>query len=573
MSNNFIGTYFPAVADLTAADLQDMRNRLLAWLQPAAPALDMRPGSVFGAWALDPLVLPLKAFEIAVQRWKSDMSAAIVAGGTVYDCDFVEQYLLALGGVREESVITFGHVRLEFSSDTDTDVPGGFRMRFNGSDVFIPAFAPTGVIKVRRQGTRSSDASVLPLTRMASGRYAVLLPVQGYATEVAAGDEAEITDTIDGLVAVTAVSDFTAGRQNNSVPEIARRASKTFHASGFATRGGIREQIMAEFPDIVGVSTIMGGDDEMLRSSTTALAAGSGAVDVVVRSNSRTVLQQMVKLTYYPDQEAVEVARFIGEWTPTAQPLRLRTMQWQGDTTVALDPTVAAQSRDDASAPRGSCSYSTQEKLWLVLPMPKTSANIPQITLSYEADGTPYAWFILTYDADPAISVIQTYADQEAVAGVNVLVRAPMQVVISRLLFDHTTEPGVLFNAEQATEDVEKIIDELFAPDSFNLAELNDAVYAAGAARIVSTDLQAILRFSVASKAVPADADDPEVDYAAFAAAYRDMPFLTLNSATAVNPVYVDPYFGTEDATLVAAGPRNIAYMLEEGALEFRHVT
>lgn len=570
MSNAFLDSYLPDAAEITAAELQAARSSLAAWLALTHPEQDTRPNSVFGTWALDPYAQLVAGISVAIGRFQDDLNVAGVADGVVWNCAFVERRLRALGVTQQESILTIGFVRLEFTQDMDLDLPGGMRVLFNTQDVFVLA-TPPGVTKIRRLGSPVDDGQTYVLTLLAPGRYGVVLPVSGYSTTaIVAGATAQLDTTIDGLRNITALSRFVAGRVNNSVPAMARRSTDTFWAAGFASRGGIRKQLSALFPDLLGVSAAVSGDQEMMRSSSTALGAGSGAVDVYVRSQCRTTVTQTIRVNFIPDQESVAVGKFVGLWKPTNIVTRLDSIQWAGNTALNLRYQVVARSSSADRAPLLTCAYSELEQLEVVVEMPRDYALTPLITTSQDDAGI-FAYFTFTYECDPGVTTVQRFVDSEGPAGLDVLVKAPMQLVIRRMVFHYDKEPGVLFNVEQAQADVESYLASLFAPSRFNSADLNDMVYSAGASSVLRVEVQADLRLSCATLVVDKDAPALLVDYAAAIEAARPVPQIVLSDIQALNPVYTDPLAGTESETLGSAGPRNIACTLLPGALKFYH--
>ena len=194
-------------------------------------------------------------------------------------------------------------------------------------------------------------------------------------TQIVGNDAWLVNLNLAGLTRVVAVSDFTAGRAHNSVAAMARRAASAMFASGFASRGSVRKHLESIYPDLTGVSAVVAGDVEMTRAASTPLGVGSGAVDVYVRSKSRYVLTQLVRLAYVAEQDSEEVGKFIGTWTPEGTPTRVDSVQWAGDDTLPLVFKVFAKSSDAARAPLLSCSYSGLEAKELVVDMPKDGSN------------------------------------------------------------------------------------------------------------------------------------------------------------------------------------------------------
>lgn len=200
--------------------------------------------------------------------------------------------------------------------------------------------------------------------------------------------------------------------------------------------------------------------------------------------------------------------------------------------------------------------------------MPK-NGDLPLITTTQDDAGV-YAWFTITYETDPSIQTLQAFVNAEGAAGVDVLMRAPMQMVISRMVFHYDKEPGVLFNTERAAADVVAYLGGLFAPDRLNSADLNDIVYAAGASHINTVEVMADLRLSCAQRYIDAGDPMPSENYASAAAAPQ-VPQIVLGDIDALNPTYTDPNAGLENQHMGAAGKRNIACALLPGALLFHH--
>jgi hypothetical protein len=568
---SLITTYFPAPSDLAPTDLQSTRAELQAWLAPAAPeGLDMRPGSVFGAWGLDPLTILVQGILTAVGRMREDLDVAGVANGVVYDCDFVQKYLLALGGRQQEAVNTVGYVQLVFSANADVDISSATRLQFHNQDVYTFNIPGNGTIKVRQMGSAIADPQTFPLTMLASGSYAVILPVTGYSSTVVAGDTASLDTTIPNLTAATAFSDFIVGRVNNSVPAIARRTAQTFQASGFITKTGTRNQLQGVFPDLQTVAAISSNDPELYRAAVNALGVTAPAMDIFVRSFARQVVNQTIRLNYISEQNDVAVGKFIGAWVPMGTPTRLDAVSCTGQPTLQLTWSVFSQSASSL-IPLLTAAYSTNENFELVVNMPVDVSNTPLIQLSQDANGS-YALFTLTYETDPAVGIVQAYINQDMPAGVSVQVRAPMQMLISSLHFQYTKEPGVLFNTDQAIADVTSYFNGLNPPTPFSASDMNDRVFSAGAAGITGVDVSGQIKLSIADQILSPSSTLPSVNYALAVSQAVAAPVLNIISLDGLNSVYTDPNLGQGGETLGVLTAQNLARTVLSGAITFEHV-
>jgi len=572
--------YFPTADELSPAELQDAHARCVAWLRPAAPTLNMSPGSPFGAAALLPLVRVIAGLEIAMDRIRNDLTTANVAAGTVYDCAFVESYLRALGGRRQESVEYSGHVILEFANDADINIPAGVQFLFNSADVLLPRVEQQQSIHILRSGSVRRAPNDFVLTPFTSSTFAVLVPVRGTPqTDITAGTTAVISQEVSGLVAITAAYLFIAGRSNNSVQAIARRATQSFAASGFITRDGIREQLLQVWPDLLSVSSALSGDAEQLRGATNALGIAAGAADIVVRSAAKTEFTQTVRLDYFAEQDGVAVDKFIGVWRPVATPIRLADIRWTGNSGIDLRPTedsayLLSRSTNPAKAPLLTSAFSELEELTFVVSMPRSVANVPLLTTEVDAAGQAYALFDVTFVGDPAVADVQRYVDAETPAGVDVLVRAPCPIVFSHLELGYTKVPGQLFNLAQAIDETQNYLRALSAPARFSASRLHDIAYYAGAEDVNYTSVTARLLLTLARYVLPADAADPTTSLTDCLADALLVDSIVLSDVLALVPSYRDPRMGTADTRMGVASYRNVSYELPSNVVSFQpHLT
>lgn len=555
--------YLPTYSELTTAQLKAARDNLVTWLATAWPDLDTRPNSVFDGLMLQPVAGLTAAVALAVERWQADLDVAGVANGTVFDCVFVEKYLAGLGVRREESIPTVGYVLLTFNVNADVNIAGGMRVTFNGSDDFIPVSFPDSELFIRAEGTVRTDPQVYPLVALSSNSWGVVLPVTGYATDVAAGADATWTVDVPGLVAVTALQDFQVGRVNNSVPAMARRTQEVIHASGFCSRKSTRRMLMQVFPDLQGCVVTTPGDAVLLRSALTPLGlASAGVMDVHVSGRSKTVLTQYVQLTWDISSDC-----FVGVWTPAEQPLLVRSVKYVGNTDLVLLPELFSFSLQPGK-PLLTCAYSSNERLEWKIPMPRNTNGgvLVETTLT----GSEYkAWFAVQYVADPAVHAIERFVVDESPAGVDVQTRAPIPVEVSQLRFEYRIAPGVLFNQEQAREDITTWFDTCFGNRAFSAEDLADYVYAAGADSITRIVFRAVVHTGVSKWVV----EDPDLslvsDIDAVVAAALPVPKPQVTDIRAAGTFsYLDPNVGEASETLASAGA-NMIFILNDTALEF----
>lgn len=577
MALDFISTYMPDASQMTDAQLSSMRERLVTWQAAFSPDLDTRPQSVFGTWALEPMAGLLAAVEVGMERMQQDLDVRGVAAGTVFNCDFVERYLVAMGAQRQESVEVWGYVRLEFDQDLDVDIPGGWQMVFNDSDVFEIWTPDSAEVHLLRRGSVRTTPGSFVLHTLAGSRVAVIVPVRGYAERaIVAGSEAQVAVAIDGLVSATAVSAFSIGKAVNSVPALAARTSTRCHASGFITRAGASNEITTAWPDVVGVSAVLPGDTEMARGSNNPLGLVRNTVDLYIQSTQgRTIFTQTVRVPYVATQEAATVDAFIAAFSPAAVPRRLLSITpvtVPGMVLSSATAYLAQRSSDDVKAPRLACSFSPLATFELIVHMPRATSGAPLIDLETDEDGS-YALFDVTYEADPAVEAVNAYVQADVSAGVDLLVRSPVPIIIEQMAVSYVRQPGVQLNTEQVRTELAAYILSLVPPAGFDPARLYDMMYYAGAARVRNVDLVATMPLSVARYVLDADDSLAATDYAGWLADRQLVEVVTILDITGLNTTYVDPYPGLPSGKFLNVSARNAGMVLIQEGLTFHHST
>ena len=112
-----ITDYMPDIDSLSAEELAEVRDRLKTYLvsKPEFADIDMRANSVVGDLILSPLAHIIASLEVAMNRVLSDVDLGNVSQGTIYNCDFVKQYLNNFGEGQVYEYPSTGIVQLSFS--------------------------------------------------------------------------------------------------------------------------------------------------------------------------------------------------------------------------------------------------------------------------------------------------------------------------------------------------------------------------------------------------------------------------------------------------------------------------
>lgn len=559
MSFNIFDTYFPAATTISAERIASMRTRLAAWLKLARADLDTRPGSVFDVGALSPYASLLAGLETALERIRTDMSPADVARGLAFDCPWIESYLTALGGLRQESLVTAGIIELQFSADSEVNIPAGWQVSFN--DVAFDLVDTDG-IRVIRQGQSISTARDRRLRRVSSGVYAVRIPVQSQTSvEVTAGSSGSGAAPLpsENLTGILAVTNFRPGRANNTVAAMAARALQGFQFRGFSTPASIREQLLQTWPDLHGVEVVAPGDEELLRPGRNAFGLQEGMADAWICS-------------YSSGQECVEIKRakwipalnsFYLLWRPQQHMTELVGVTWAEDVDVVFTDPVSGvtQVSTDTVISKLDAARTSLAEFHVLLPMPLDNNDAAAITPLTDDDGD-YALLQFRYRTEPALPVLEKYVMDQGVIGLDLRVRAANEARVTSLVCEFVRSPGVVFNDVQARLEIASYINSTTPGDGFDRAAVFNSLLVAGAWKVKSVTSSVVVRPSPAGWWVPPGTSSPEVDNAAFEAAQVEVPSLS-GTFDASDFDLVDP------VTRAAVNYRTCVYRIDPAAITF----
>jgi hypothetical protein len=289
-------------AALPTERILEARTRLQLVLQGWFPELDSAPNTPLGDLIITPDAVLLAQIETGLGQLLSDLDLREVERGNIKNEDFVRAYLQNLGLNADTATPATGVMRLLFKANRSYAIDPGAVFTFNGSEFRINAaegdpvlIHPVGTPAVRR-----------PLTPVGVGEYVVHLPVSGTAgAAVANGTLASHTLTHAELLSISAAGDFDPGTPVESLPDLARRARRTFASSTLTSRSGALSFLTRRWPRLIGASTVLSGDREMLRSGNNPLGVAGGTMDIYIRSQLRYAFAEAtLPLTYDSESRA-----------------------------------------------------------------------------------------------------------------------------------------------------------------------------------------------------------------------------------------------------------------------------
>ena len=374
--------YLPAVDEISSDTLLNVRERISTYLKSRySDSLDMGPNSVFGDLVLSPLSYLIASFEIAASRLFSDIDIANVAAGQIYNCDFVKEYLENFGLAQRTSVPSTGIVQITFSTPGDYLIDAGASFAFTSEGttyIFSMADVPDVLSIVTDLGEGQESPTLKQLNRLTDSEYVVNIPVIGDAgVSILKNTECESTISIPEVVGVKSITDFDPGTLPENVMELADKTRNTYYAASLTSRNGCLSFILQTYPEIQGVSPVVTGDTEMIRSIENIFGIRQGVMDIFVKSKKNFVSEYTtVPLAYNSTLE-----KWVGLLsTPQGPPSKITSIQLSnsGNTPTTYEILGSA---DQDKYPEMSGSYSTKENLGLYV----------QDTYDSNSNGTPDA--------------------------------------------------------------------------------------------------------------------------------------------------------------------------------------
>lgn len=278
-----------AIENLSADDLKQDLLFLAEFLKPEFPSQDLQPGGVL----YEEMLRPAGAiFTLATQNLrnlkKSNSVPAVLENPENAEADAVDLIASNYGITRKAGTISSGQVTVIVSGNNLTMIPSSLVLTSNGVE-FTPTSSFAGL--PTDQTISDEDKESLLVTRN-DGTYAFVISVEA-STEGVAGNiskDARFTasSTIIGVVDYVATSDFSGGDDNESVDSLIERLRDGVTTPSLSNRSSTVSLIRNAFPEVVDVSLIGAGDDEMLRDSHTVISGKTlGKVDVYVRTAAK----------------------------------------------------------------------------------------------------------------------------------------------------------------------------------------------------------------------------------------------------------------------------------------------
>jgi len=362
-----ITDYLPKISEVPTELVSDVRSRLTAYLKTKEEFkdIDCRPNSVVGDLIISPLAHLVASLELGMNRITSDIDLANVAEGTIYNCDFVKQYLNNFGQGQVYEYPSTGIVQLTYSDPTSKILDYGTKFMFgaDGGDNYIyELVGVTNNLKIKSpyEQIDLNNPDEKQLVKVSENKYVINLAVKGPAgVGVNANTDAATDVPHSSLISAKALGDFDRGTLPENIMELANNVQKTYYSSSLNNRSGAVSFVMQTFPEARGVSPVINGDVEMTRDKTNILGVKTGAMDIYIKSRDRyLVTEQEAKLVYDNDRDL-----WLGATDAIEPMLWVDSIRRVGSEEISVIENVYGKSLNTELCPDMSGSYSKFEKL------------------------------------------------------------------------------------------------------------------------------------------------------------------------------------------------------------------
>lgn len=564
---DIINTYVPSPEELDPAQIAAVRETVTLWFSKDDPALDTRPGSVFGDLVVTPLSKMLTALSQGVENVQSDFLLENIANGTIYNCDFVAKYLRNFVPDDPEANRAYGIIRLVFSSDDNITLDSGVVFFSPNGDAFVPRVYNEGPLRVRKVGSISEEGyNDYVLHQTSQTRFFVDLPVMGDSlVQTKVNSAFSLSDEVVNLTSATAIVDFTATVAVEGLSAKAKRAASVYSAITFSTRSGMVRALKREFPELVNISPVLPGDTEMVRSSDNGYGVSVPCVDIFVKSNYYgSTFKQVYRLNYDADADA-----FFAQITTAHVPLKFTKALYTGDESIELQLTSYSRSTR-TNSPKLSASFSDSNEYWVKVTMPRDGDGVPQLPIATD-DTSGYQYFEVEYLTDPVYRSVKEFVTSEDNRPVNVdvNVRLCTPVIFDKLEINYKRKKGVTLNRSQASKE---IFDTMFTTsysEPYSDSKIVDSMFYAGASSVESIGGIAYINVGATDYYVN---DGEWSDVETLETLAVEVPLMPVSSSDLFVTPFYDETTDPEENLKYAFGNRTSAFILDENNIQFTQV-
>jgi hypothetical protein len=549
--------YYPPVGDLDRETLLQHRAILEQNLRTTFPDLDMHPNTVFGDLWAGPASTHLAACSEALRRLQNDLDLERVAGGEIYDCDFVRAYLRNWGVSDEQLVSSRGTIQLVWDSpdartlDRKTVFVGGEGTEYG---LWMPEPGP---FYIREPGAdRVPDTNDAVLVWTPTG-WTVEIPVIGqYAGDEppAPGLAFETNTDLQGLVSAAASSRFTTGVLDQSLARTAARTRERVWSATAASKGGIRSFFRQQFVD--GWCWASATGDSLQMRGTGGLYLDIWAHNQWV-SDTVVVRGQLVGTKFVLDIRTPNTVQHVDN------------LVWVGDPDLNLwdsQPAFYMQSTN-VEQPLGSAGRGRWQRLWAVVDMPLDPVTSDPLIDTQVVNGEQYADFEIAYRQDPYLDAVDRLLSGTEYRPVGVLtsVRGPSVHHLESMVVRYTRKPGTRVNLTQARQEIYDYIRQVGYPGRPSQARIVDSLFYAGAQDVREVLVQGVT-YGAPAAGVVDGYTDPVQDLAGFESSATAIPAYPITDWSDFEALYLDPN------SLTGTGPENSRILLDLEDIKFEEV-
>lgn len=521
-----ISQYINFSQEIDSEIIQDVESRIRTLLKRKWIDLDTNPSSVFGNLFLTPAARVIALMEQTTNCVLSDLNLENALNGIVCDCDFLQNYLKGLGVNSLAEVNTTAMVRITFNKNAKYKIDQGELLLFNDDYVFsfVHGNNPTIVIEPYRypkidsdeisfiSGTEKPDyvnniyhlsASNVTFNNasVVASEFFVDLPVYGPASaQVSAGTTATIDEhfgnetvetwvvdgndavvgptevlnvnlTNDYITSITMLQDVSPITTPTNIAELIELTQKIKPTSALTTRAGITSFITNNFPSIVGTSTVLYGDYEMVRVNDATTQNVFPAVDIYNKGVST-----LLECVEYCPASSKETAQFPLQHMP----IKITGISYLSNISRSTEETQL----DLPAFPSHVLSFGGTYKNSTVFSGHKAyTINVNPGT--YNIQGNTFVR--LSYLYDPTQETIgKTILSDSCGPILNILSRPFFPIHIRSITIDYKKQAGKFFDRQVAVDEIYNFINNLVYPVVYDDAYIGDIIIGNGATSIDS---------------------------------------------------------------------------------------
>lgn len=481
-----LSSYINSENNTSTEKLQEVVARMRSVLIRDWKDLDYSPSSIFGNLFMTPAAKAIALYEDAAECILSDVDLTNALNGIVCDCTFLQSFLKGLGvaSLVDANVTNTVRINIVDGNIKQFDPKGSGCMSFDSGNIMLfndtyifsfyaPCEGNINIYGLDYKGELKDNEYKVSINSIVNSNsaytavnYFVDIPVYGPSTaNIPAGAQAAIDKNLknkysDVLESVELLNEAVPFEIPTNIADLIKLCRTIQPSANFSTRANISSYMFQKFPSIIGCSTTITGDEEMVRDKSMSL---NSAIDIFIKGFS--ILPECTE--FFPVKQGSTSLTF----NPIHIPLNIKSISKNNDEEQLYIKTVS--DFNDLNRIEHSID-TTAENI-----MTKHSYKI-----NFEEDNT-INFIKVVYEYDPIQEAVTKFIKSPDCQPIISYKSCPfIPIIVSNFSVSYTKSVNKFFDRQTAIDKIYNLINSLSFPTIYNSSYIVDIMVNCGASTV-----------------------------------------------------------------------------------------